>query len=94
VVTGRVIQMYHDRPGSLSGNGIKIAMADGTYFFYAHLAGFAPGIAIGVPVRAGQVVGYLGHTGNAQINHVHFEVHPRGGSAVNPFSVVQAIGAC
>jgi murein DD-endopeptidase MepM/ murein hydrolase activator NlpD len=94
VVTGRVIQMYHDRPGSLSGNGIKIAMADGTYFFYAHLAGFAPGITLGAPVRAGQVVGYLGNTGNAQINHVHFEVHPRGGSAVNPFSVVQAIGAC
>ena len=47
VVTGRVIQIYHDRPGSLSGNGIKIGTADGTYFFYAHLADFAPGSTSG-----------------------------------------------
>lgn len=95
VVSGRVSQIYRDQPGSLSGNGLKIAMADGTYFFYAHLSAFAPGIALGVPVSAGQVIGYMGRTGNAGITHLHFEVHPRGGAAVNPYPVVQANGgAC
>ena len=94
VVSGRVIQIYIDRPGSLAGNGVKIALPDGTYFFYAHLQRLAPGIAVGVPVTAGQVIGYMGHTGNAGITHVHFEVHPRGGPAVNPYPIVTAIGAC
>ena len=95
VVAGRVTQIYNDRPGSLAGNGLKIAMPDGTYFFYAHLSSIAPGIAVGVPVTAGQVIGYMGRTGNAGISHLHLEVHPQGGQAVNPFPIVQASGgAC
>jgi peptidoglycan hydrolase-like protein with peptidoglycan-binding domain len=94
VATGRISQIYRDRPGSLSGNGLKITTADGTYFFYAHLASIAPGIDVGVPVRAGQVIGTIGNTGNAAITHLHFEIHPRGGAAVNPFPYVRAIGAC
>jgi murein DD-endopeptidase MepM/ murein hydrolase activator NlpD len=94
VTSGRVIQVYHDRPGSLSGNGIKIARSDGTYFFYAHLSALGPGIGLGAPVAAGQVIGYVGSTGNARIPHLHLEVHPRGGAAVNPFPIVKAAGAC
>ena len=94
VVSGRVTQIYADRPGSLSGNGLKITAADGTYFFYAHMAGLASGIGLGAPVRAGQVIGTIGSTGNAEITHLHFEVHPRGGAAVNPYPYVRAIGAC
>ncbi len=94
VATGRISQVYRDRPGSLSGNGLKIRTADGTYFFYAHLASIAPGIDLGVPVTAGQTIGTIGSTGNAAITHLHFEVHPRGGAAVNPFPYVRAIGAC
>ncbi len=94
VATGRISQIYTDSPGSLSGNGLKIARPDGTYFFYAHLSQLAPGIALGTPVTAGQVVGYVGHTGNAGGPHLHLEVHPGGGSAVNPYPIVRAIGAC
>ena len=47
VATGTMITIYTDSPGSLSGNGLKIARADGTYFFYAHLSQLAPGIALG-----------------------------------------------
>ncbi len=94
VASGRISQVYRDRPGSLSGNGLKIRTADGTYFFYAHLASIAPGIDVGVPVSAGQTIGTIGSTGNAAITHLHFEVHPRGGAAVNPFPYVRAIGAC
>ena len=94
VTTGRVIQIYRDYPGSLSGNGLKIARADGTYFFYAHLRRLARGIHLGVPVSAGQRVGFVGETGNAGTPHLHFEVHPGGGAAVNPYPIVMAKGPC
>jgi peptidoglycan hydrolase-like protein with peptidoglycan-binding domain len=94
VATGRISQIYTDAPGSLSGNGLKIARPDGTYFFYAHLSQLAPGIAVGTPVTAGQLVGYVGRTGNAAGPHLHLEVHPGGGSAVNPYLIVKALGAC
>jgi murein DD-endopeptidase MepM/ murein hydrolase activator NlpD len=94
VVAGVVSQIYTDAPGSLAGNGLRIRMADGTWFFYAHLSALAPGIAVGTAVTAGQLVGYVGHTGNAGISHLHLEVHPGGGEAVNSFPMIQAIGAC
>jgi len=79
--------------GALSGNSIRLTIADGTYFFYAHLDGFAAGLAAGQTVRAGQIIGYLGSTG-ATSNHLHFEVHPKGGAAVNPYPLVKAVDAC
>ena len=79
--------------GTLSGNSIRLTIADGTYFFYAHLDGFAAGLSVGQTVRAGQVIGYLGSTG-ATSNHLHFEVHPKGGAPVNPYPLVKAVDAC
>jgi murein DD-endopeptidase MepM/ murein hydrolase activator NlpD len=79
--------------GTLSGNSIRLTIADGTYFFYAHLDGFAAGITVGQTVRAGQIIGYLGSTG-ATSNHLHFEVHPKGGAPVNPYPLVKAVDAC
>jgi murein DD-endopeptidase MepM/ murein hydrolase activator NlpD len=79
--------------GALSGNSIRLTIGDGTYFFYAHLDGFAAGLSAGQTVRAGQVIGYLGATG-ATSNHLHFEVHPQGGAAVNPYPIVKAVDAC
>lgn len=91
---GKITKLYYDYPGSLSGNGIRLSTADGTYFFYAHMASLAPGIDLGVPVKAGQVVGYVGKTGNAGTPHLHLEVHPKGGAAVNPYPLVKAIDGC
>jgi len=79
--------------GALSGNSIRLTVADGTYFFYAHLDGFAAGLTVGQTVRAGQIIGYLGSTG-ATSNHLHFEVHPKGGAPVNPYPIVKAVDAC
>jgi murein DD-endopeptidase MepM/ murein hydrolase activator NlpD len=79
--------------GALSGNSIRLTIADGTYFFYAHLDGFAAGLTVGQTVRAGQIIGYLGSTGSTS-NHLHFEVHPKGGAAVNPYPLVKAVDAC
>lgn len=79
---------------TLGGNAIRLTIADGTYFYFAHLDSFAPGIANGTPVRAGQVIGYNGSTGNAGSPHLHFEVHPQGGAAVNPYPLLKAIDGC
>ena len=79
--------------GALGGNAIYVKIPNGTYFYYAHLDSFAPGMAAGVPVKAGQIIGYNGSTGSTT-PHLHFEVHPFGGPAVNPYQFVKAVDAC
>lgn len=79
--------------GALGGNAIYVKIPNGTYFYYAHLDSFAPGMAVGVPVKAGQIIGYNGSTGSTT-PHLHFEVHPFGGPAVNPYQFVKAVDAC
>lgn len=94
VASGTITKVYTDRPGSLSGNGVRLTTADGTYFFYAHFDTIAEGIAEGVEVTAGQVLGTNGSTGNSSTPHLHFEIHPQGGAAINPYPIVKAVDAC
>ena len=70
----------------LGGKGAFVTTPDGTYYYMAHLKGFNREVGSGTPVKQGQVIGYNGDSGNAQggAPHVHFEVHPGGGGAVNP----------
>lgn len=91
---GTITKRYWDFPGALTGNGLRLSLEDGTYFFYAHLLDVAPGIDVGTKVKAGQIIGFVGQTGNAGTPHLHFEVHPKGGSAVNPYPVVKAVDGC
>lgn len=93
VLDGTITKMY-GADSRLSGNALRLTTADGTYFFYAHLDSFAAGITIGSVVRAGQIIGYMGSTGDAGSSHLHFEVHPLGGPAVSPYPVVKAVDAC
>jgi len=72
----------------LGGLAAYVTTSDGTYYYLAHLKSFA--LASGVTVRQGQVLGYNGDTGNAAggAPHVHFEIHPGGGAAVNPKPII------
>jgi murein DD-endopeptidase MepM/ murein hydrolase activator NlpD len=70
----------------LGGTSLRLTATGGTAFYYAHLDRFAPGLTDGDRVRAGQVVGFVGNTGNAITTppHLHFQVHPAGGPPVPP----------
>jgi murein DD-endopeptidase MepM/ murein hydrolase activator NlpD len=63
------------------GNHVLIAHTGGVGTVYAHLTSFAVGW--GQPVTAGEVIGYVGSTGNSTGPHLHFEVR-YSGTAVDP----------
>ena len=96
VVDGVLTDRAWDQPGKRAGNAWTLTSGDGsgTWFFYAHLADFAPGLKTGSRVRAGQIIGFVGDTGNAAAVHLHFEVHPDGGDPVNPYPIIRAAGGC
>lgn len=64
--------------GGLGGISVYVTQSDGTYFYLAHLDGRPPGLKNGQAVNTGDIVGYMGSSGNANGGspHLHFEVHP------------------
>jgi murein DD-endopeptidase MepM/ murein hydrolase activator NlpD len=62
----------------IGGNRLWILDSQGNQFYYAHLSAFSTAAVNGAHVKAGQVVGFMGNTGDAQSTpyHLHFEVHP------------------
>jgi hypothetical protein len=76
--------------GGLGGITVYVVEPDGTYYYLAHLAGRAPGLVEGARVTTGQVVGFVGTSGNARGTppHLHFEVHPSGAGPVDPKPVL------
>ncbi|MFF1352204.1 M23 family metallopeptidase [Streptomyces sp. NPDC058322] len=74
---------------SAYGNMAIVTMADGTETWYCHLS--STKIRSG-PVKAGDVIAYSGDTGNSTGPHLHFEVRPGGGAAVNPLPWLRSHG--
>ncbi|MGI9645031.1 MAG: M23 family metallopeptidase [Ilumatobacteraceae bacterium] len=68
----------------LGGRSVWLYTDDGAKFFYAHLEGWE---GESRTVEAGEVIGYLGSSGNAGGPHLHFETH-YGGSTANPYPAV------
>jgi peptidoglycan LD-endopeptidase LytH len=71
----------------LGGLGLYLRGDDGNVYFYAHLDSVEPDGQAGRRVAAGQLIARNGSTGNASRSapHVHFEIHPGGGGAINPY---------
>jgi peptidoglycan LD-endopeptidase LytH len=86
VVSGTIAQ----KSGSLSGLGVYLSGDDGNSYWYFHLSAYEGGSR---RVAQGEVVGYTGSTGNADggAPHTHFEYHPGGGSARNPYPLVRPV---
>ena len=82
VVSGNVTM----KQNNLGGNVVWLTGSDGSKYYYAHLSAWEGGSR---SVSAGEVIGYVGATGNTSANHLHFEIHPGGGVAVNPYPTVR-----
>lgn len=94
---GRVAKLFTSK----GGGGLTVYHFDPEgrlAYYYAHLARYADGLKQGDPVRKGQVIGYVGHTGNADpaAPHLHFAVFRLGpqrnwwqGEAVNPYPALR-----
>jgi murein DD-endopeptidase MepM/ murein hydrolase activator NlpD len=92
---GTIVKLFNSRLG-----GITIYQFDPTQtwcFYYAHLDRYADGIREGMAVSKGQVIGYVGSTGDASPSapHLHFEVTKLGpekkwwkGTAINPYPIL------
>jgi murein DD-endopeptidase MepM/ murein hydrolase activator NlpD len=61
-----------------AGNRLWLRDRQGNTFLYSHLSAFSTVVSNGAHVRAGQVIGFMGDTGNSggMRTHLHFEVHP------------------
>ena len=76
----------------LGGWRLWLDDGQGNYFYYAHLSAYSDLAHDGAQVHAGDVIGYMGDTGDAKGTpfHLHFEMHPDGGWAVPPIAYVSA----
>jgi murein DD-endopeptidase MepM/ murein hydrolase activator NlpD len=90
-VTGRITSLSRSDVG-LSGLYFWLSGDNGTGYFGCHLESLAPNIQVGTRVVAGQLLGYVGNTGNAAggPTHLHFEIHPGEGAAIDPYPILRA----
>jgi murein DD-endopeptidase MepM/ murein hydrolase activator NlpD len=77
---------------ALGGNTIWLNGEDGRVYYFAHLSRYA-NAEEGQSVAAGEVIGYVGQTGDATTPHLHFEIHDsRSGPSYDPFPILTQDG--
>jgi len=96
VADGTIEKLFDSERGGLTVYQFE---PGGTYcYYYAHLQRYADGLAEKQVVKRGDVIGYVGHTGNASPDapHLHFEIHRLGpekqwwkGESLNPYPVLR-----
>lgn len=72
------------------GNKVVVTTDDGEEIWYAHLSAYA--VSVGDTLRSGEVLGYVGSTGNSTGPHLHLEVRPGAGDPVDPYAALVAHG--
>jgi murein DD-endopeptidase MepM/ murein hydrolase activator NlpD len=75
---------------SAYGNMVIVTAKDGTETWYCHLSTYK--VASGAVVKAGDPIAYSGNSGNSTGPHLHFEVRPGGGSAIDPLPWLRSHG--
>ncbi len=83
---GEIVEAGWDGP---YGNRIVLRHDDGTETWYCHMSRYAYRSGY---VKAGTTIGYVGSTGNSTGPHLHFEVHPGGGDAIDPMPWLRRLG--
>jgi murein DD-endopeptidase MepM/ murein hydrolase activator NlpD len=86
-MSGSIFYMGNDGAG---GNEAYV-QAGGNTYYYAHLSAFVGGAR---SVTQGELIGYSGQTGNAQVPHLHFEIRIGGpnGSRIDPYPTLRSAG--
>jgi len=86
VVDG-IVSYIGDQPKG--GHCLWLTTENGTAFYYAHLDRWAPGLYEGMEVQAGDLLGYVGNTGNAihTPSHLHFGIN-KNDEMVNPYPLL------
>lgn len=81
------------RTSSSTGGYGTVVFHDGSadWTFYTHFSSYT-GPGEGSHVSAGEAIGLVGSTGDTSVNHLHFEYHPGGGAAVDPYTAL--LGVC
>jgi murein DD-endopeptidase MepM/ murein hydrolase activator NlpD len=71
-------QLFSVGWNKIGGNRLWLRDSQGNQFYYAHLSAFSTLAVDGAHVKAGDVIGFLGNSGDAQTTpyHLHFEIHP------------------
>lgn len=89
---GRVVKLFTSERGGLTV--YQFDSQDQVAYYYAHLDHYAAGLAEGQPIHRGDLIGYVGYTGNANIlaPHLHFAIFALGpekqwwkGTPINPY---------
>ncbi|MEY2404279.1 MAG: peptidoglycan LD-endopeptidase LytH [Acidimicrobiaceae bacterium] len=69
---------------ALGGLAVKVVQPDGTFFYLAHMSATADGLTDGMPVKVGDLLGYVGQSGDATGPHCHFGIYQGGTTPIPP----------
>ncbi len=89
VAVAHGVVTYASYDGSY-GNKVIERLDDGTTIWYCHQTSYV--VHVGQTLDPGELLGYVGSTGNTTGAHLHLEVHPGGGAPVDPFAALVAHG--
>ena len=73
---------------ALGGLAVKVILPDNTFFYLAHLSATAPGLTPGQPIKQGDLIGFVGQSGDATGPHCHFGIYQGGTTAIPPKPLV------